>query len=345
MTTSSRSRSRVGIADVAAEAGVAVVTVSRVLNGARYVHPKTKILVENAMRMLGYQPSATARSMRTNVTHTIGFLLPDLTNTVNAQIAQAAEESLHKAGYFMLLGSSRFDLTSEIDFLRILSQRRVDGMILQPSDDTNPKLHELVRDSNVPVVLIDRDFPFDVDCILNDHYHAARQAAEYLIGLGHRRIAIITSRLTTRAGRERVAAYRDALTAAGIPLRPYFICHEHQVEEYARREAYALLSHTDRPTAIIAAGNQILYGVLEAIKLMELRVPEDLSVIGADEAVLSGIFNPSITVIARDVAALGRGAAELLISRIVGQSDNRPRRLILRSEIILRSSCGPPPKE
>lgn len=335
----------ISIRDVAREAGVAIVTVSRVINGSQYVKEETRHRVETAMKRLGYHPRASAQSMRTNVTRTIGFMLPDLTNLVNARIAQAAEETLSRAGYYMILGSSMFDVAREADFLKLLRNGRIDGLIIQLSDEGNADIHKLIGDSDVPIVVVDRDLPFDIDCVLSEHYESARKMTEHLIALGHKRIAIIASSFATRAGRERVRGFNDAMTEAGIEVAPEFVRHEHQVEEYGMREAYAMLSRPRRPTAIFAAGNQILYGVLQAIRTLGVRIPDDLSLVAADETDLSPLVEPPITVIHRDTAEIGRSAAELLLARLGNHLPDLPMKVMTRSEIVLRQSCAAPQTE
>ncbi|MGH6916424.1 MAG: LacI family DNA-binding transcriptional regulator, partial [Geminicoccaceae bacterium] len=194
---------RATIKDVARAAKVSTVTVSRVANAPSLVRPETRARVEQAMRELGYAPNAAAQSMRTKVTRTIGFMVPDLTNYPNAAVAKAAEATLADAGYYMLLTNSDYDPRREERFLRLLRSRQVDGIILYLSDEDDPKVHATIRGLGVPVVVLDRHLPFAVDTVLSEHEPAMRRTVAQLARLGRRRLALVAPDLRIRPLRER----------------------------------------------------------------------------------------------------------------------------------------------
>jgi LacI family transcriptional regulator len=330
------------IRDVARRAAVSVVTVSRVMNDAPHIGAATRARVEQAIRALRYHPNANAQSIRTQVTRTVGFVLPDLTNMVNAAIAKAAEDTLGSAGYMTIVAASRFDTKRELELLDGMQRRRVDGIIMQLADQTAGAVHEALQRSSVPIVVIDRDLPFAIDTVVSDHYLAMRRATRYLIDLGHRCIALITARPTMRPGAERVRAFVDEMKAARIELDPGLIRSEAQSQVYGAEAAFDLMTRSNRPSAIIAGGNEILPGVLQALCSCQMQSPRDVSLVGADESEYSPLFTPPITMIARDFAQIGRIGADLLLTRMRGSAAPEPRRVVLSSELVIRESCATP---
>ena len=204
------------IKDVAREAGVSTVTVSRVANAPELVKAATRERVEAAMRRLGYAPNAAAQSMRTNVSRTIGFLVPDLTNYPNAAVAKAAEATLAEAGYYMLLTDSDHDVAREARFLRLLRSRQVDGMILYLCDEDDPEVQATIGELDIPVVVLDRDLPLPLDTVFSEHQEAMRRTVAHLAAVGHRELGLLMPDLRIRPVRERARAFAEAVRAAGL---------------------------------------------------------------------------------------------------------------------------------
>ena len=204
------------IKDVAREAEVSTVTVSRVVNGSPQVQPETRARVEAAMLRLGYSPNLAARSMRTSLTQTVGFLVPDLTSYPNAAVAQAAERRLAEEGYAVLLASSDYRAERERRVLEVLRTRQVDGIVLYVCDEQDPALRAAVAKLDVPLVVLDRDLPVEADCVLSEHVGAMGEAVRYLTLLGHRRMALLLTDLRIRPVRERRRGFEAAIEAAGL---------------------------------------------------------------------------------------------------------------------------------
>jgi len=330
------------IRDVAGAAGVSTVTVSRVANTPAVVRPATRARVEAAMAALGYVPNAAARSMRTNLSHSIGCLVPDLVNFPNAAIAQAAERHLADAGYALLLASSDYDPAVELRAIEALVAQGVDALMLYVSDETAPGLGALLARLDVPCLVLDRRLPVDADRLLSDHATAMRAAVQYLTGLGHRRLALLVPALRIRPVEERITACRAAAAAAGLAARALAAVEVAPDEAERLSAAQALLAGGDRPTAILADGSRQVRAVLAAARLQGLAIPDQLSLIGLDAADIATATTPELTTISRDYAAIGRLAAKLLLDRLAAPG-TPPRRLLLESEVVLRGSCAPPP--
>lgn len=328
--------------DVARRAKVSPVSVSRVINNHPSIKESTKNRVLKAMHDLGYVPNAAAQSMRTNVTHTVGAIITDMANTANGRILRAAEAVINNAGKLMVATSSDFNIEREANLINFLQRHRVDGIILQTGHEESEALHQLIQNCTVPIVVLDRDLPFEIDSVCHEHYDAARKAFRYLISLGHTDIALLAAEQTTRPGHDRVKAYRDELAAANIKINERYIRAGSHLSEYGYSETITLMGSPNPPTALMAGGNHLLWGALQALRELNITIPKDLSLIGSDEAQLSSLFNPPMTVIDRDMEALGKKAAELLLARISASIPEQSRKLTLASDVILRGSCAPP---
>jgi len=334
-------RRRPTIHDVAVEAGVSTGTVSRVAAGHGSVADDTRARVMAAMAKVGYQPNAAARAMRTNVSKTIGLLIPDIRSPTFIRVAAGAEEILAPAGYMLLSASSNRSIAREVAFLQAARQRQMDGLIVSTSDETAEEtLHELSQ-MEMPLVILDRDAPPNADLVASEHMHVMQNAVEHLIALGHRRIGFIGPTQKITPGRMRVIGYRRAHEAAGLPIDERLIRTQTQNSEYGQFETHDMMTGDAPPTALIAGSSDIFYGALRAIRLLDMQIPRDLSLVGVDDVQLADLVGPPVTVIARDVAKSGQEAARLILERLQ-DPDRPPRRLMLESHLLLRQSTAAP---
>ena len=330
------------INDVARRADVSNMTVSRVVTGNGYVSAKTRLRVEAAIEALGYRPNAVAKSMRTKSTQSIGFILPDLSNTAHAAVAQSAEALLARHGYRLVLGSTGYSPDLEAQFFSSSQQNTVDGVIAIITDETQSSIHKIIGNSRVPIVVLNRDLPFPVDTIYFEDRDSMRDAVRYLVRLGHRRIALITCPLLARPGRVRHQAFKDALEEMGVTADPSLMRFRHQISSNGHQAAMELLKSAEPPTALVVAADQLTFGALRAIKECGLRIPQDISLVGSDEGFISSIVNPPLTVFSRDMQFVGIRAAEMLLARLSDEGQPAMSATV-RSEVILRESCDQPP--
>jgi LacI family transcriptional regulator len=334
---------RVTIQDVAKRAGVSLGTVSRVLNGQKSVGPEIRARVEQAIIDLGYRPNAVAQSMRRGNSRAVGIMLREFTLPVLAGFIKAVQQVLRGAGYSLILAGSDDQREREIELLDALSSRRIDGLILTTSSEADEDLLQRRAALQVPVVLLDRTVPATFDALLIGHRAAVRRAVEYLLKLGHRRIALLTGAESVRPAAERVLGYRDAFERAGIELDLDLIRARNFGAEFGYRETLILLGRRPPPTALIAGGIAMLPGVLRAVRERGLRIPDDVSIIGSCDSDLAELGTPPVSVLRWDYARLGRVAAELLLERIEGDRNGPPRQIEVDAELVIRGSCGPPP--
>jgi len=328
--------------EVAELADVAISSVSRVLSGHPDVSAEMKERVLDAVAQLEYEPDFLAQSLRRGQTLSVGFVLADISNPLMADIVLGAEAELRSAGYSLVLMNSENDPSLDAAHIRFFQSRRVDGMILSLASETNPSTVEGISAANVPVVLVDRELPeqLHASAVFNDHATGMDAAVRHLIGLGHRRIALVTGSQEQLPGRERIKGMQKVIaeydgSVEGIYL-PGSFSREHG--EAAARE---LLTGPDRPTAIVAGGNQLLIGCLRVLQEAGLRVPDDVSLVTCDDVPLSELYRPPIASITRDTVGLGRTAADLLLRRL-GENGGPAETVVLPTVFTPRESCAPP---
>ena len=337
-------KTRATIRDVAAAAGVSVGTASRAFNRAGRVSEKAIVAVQEAAKRLGYTPDAIAQSMRTQSTGVVGLLVSDFSNPLYARIIKAVEARLQKDGYALLLANTQNESKREREMIDFFRRRRVDGLILAACENEKPELLDQLSEQGLSVVSLDRDFNERCSGVHVDHFNGALQATRYLLDLGHRRIALMTPGQAIRAGRERIAGFRDAFAERGLQPVERLIRCERSAMEFAFSESLALLSSTEAPTAFVCLGTRILSGVLQGMRHSGLTAGQDVSVISVGDTDLSQLFTPAITSLTWDFEAVGIAAAELLLKRLNtsgARPDIEPERILITTQMVLRESCAP----
>jgi LacI family transcriptional regulator len=336
-----KSKPRVTIRDVARHAGVSIGTASRALNRTGRVSDETIALVTKAARQLGYAPDGVARSMRTRSTGVVGILVSDLSNPLYAAIITAAETAFQAAGYSLLVASTHNQQAKERALIDVFRGRRVDGLILGACEtESADMLSRLAAD--IPVVALDRDFGADCAGVHVDHYHGALKATQYLLNLGHRRIALFTPGAHLRPGRERIAGFRDAYTQMGLTAGAELVRMERSAMEFAFSEALALMSSPQAPTAFICLSTRIMAGVLQAVRHSGHAIPDDVSMVGVGDSDLSQLVSPNITTLTWNLGAVGTAVADLLLKQLDGGPViAAPQRVLITTDLMLRDSCAP----
>ncbi len=334
---------RASMREVADLAGVAMSSVSRVLSGHPDVSGPMRSRVMAAVDQLGYEPDFLAQSLRRGATLSVGFVVGDISNPLIADIASGAESELRRAGYSMLVMNSENDPRMDAAHVQFFESRRVDGLILSLANEQAPETLEAIANVELPFVLIDRELParFRASAVRNDHRNGIRDATDALLDLGHRRIALVTGPVEISPVRERMAGMREAVAGRGLRDETIMVPGSLSAE-HGESATESLLALSDPPTAIIAGGNQPLVGCLRALVRHGLRPGRDISLVTCDEVPLSELYDPPISVVARDTVGLGRTAAELLLRHLRG--DQEPRTVILPMVFKLRASCTPAPR-
>lgn len=304
------------------------------------MRPATLGRVRAAIQELGFQPDTRAQNMRRRSTFTVGFVVDDIANPLHAATFKAADAEMRERGYSLYLVNTNGKAREEADAIDMLQHGRADGLIMTINSEQDQRTLKRLEGLRVPSVLLDREISLEVDQVLTDHAVGMALATEHLMDLGHRRIALITGGLGIRPGRERVRGFTEAFRRRNAHCPQDLIRAQSLSADFGFREASALLNGAERPTAIIAAGNRILVGVLRAIQQQNVSIPGDISLIACDQTDLARLYPGPLTLIDRDINEIGRTAAQLLLERLAEGSERPAQRIIFPTRLILGGSCG-----
>ncbi len=327
------------IADVAKQAGVSVATAGRVLSGQGYAGKLTRQRVLAAAEELGYVPNRIARSLRLRRTKMLGLLIADVENSFYSAIARNVESVAKEGGYQVVLCNSSDDPSEEREYLKLLEEIRVDGLIITPTP-RNRRWLERLREQDIVIVQIDRKVDrLNADAILVDNERDSASAVSHLIAAGHTRIGILTGPLDVTTAKLRLAGYRRAMKEHGIPVRPELIRAGSFRRDHAIKEAYDLLTVERPPTAIFAANNILAEAALMTLDEMGMTVPRDMSLVAFDDTPWMSMLKPPLTAVRQPVADMARSAAELLLRRL-RSGPGEPTTVLFNAELVVRGSVA-----
>lgn len=331
------------IKDVARLADVSVTTVSHVINSTRFVSEGTQRRVREAVETLRFVPSALARGLKSNRTHTLGVMIPNCSNPFFAEVVRGIEDACFKAGFAVILCNSDDVAAKQVHYLRVLTEKQVDGLVVVSSGGDD-ELGRALAHAEMPVVLVDREVEgVSADVVELDHRAGGLLAAQHLLDLGHREIACITGPHQLLSSAARVAGFLKALDKAGVTVRPNLIQESDFTSAGGHAAMQQLLERRPMPTAVFAANDLAAIGAVSAAAQRGLSVPGDLSVVGFDDIALAAFSNPPLTTVAQPKHALGALAAELLLSRLASSAGG-PRRKLLKPSLTVRASTAEPRK-
>jgi len=328
------------IRDVAKLAGVAPITVSRVINNNGYISEPTRKRVTAAIKKLGYVPNSLARSLRSRRTGMLALIVTDITNPFFTLIARGVEDTANDAGFSVIFCNTDESEVKEQEYVNLLLQKQVDGILLVPARSTASSLR-LIQAQGTPLVVIDRRIPgVHVDTVRCDSEDGAYRLVQLLVKLGHRRIAVLSGPQGVSTADDRVAGYKRALAEAGpTPPAPLVYCGSYT---YASGSELAkqMLAAEPRPTAVFAANNFIAMGALKALQEAGVRVPEDIALVSFDDLPPAMVTSPFLTVVAQPAYEMGRVATNRLLAQLAGSKSRKET--VLPTEMIVRQSSGPP---
>ncbi len=326
-------------------AGVSLGTVSHVLNDTAKVREPLRKRVLDAVKTTGYQPSQLARGLRRDKTNILAMIIPDILNPFFPGVVRGAEDVAFANGYRLVLCNTDNDHEKEVAHLNALQTYLPSGLIVIPSSFSDLTVQtESYRRAGSAVVCIDR-LPrnWNGDSVTINNVGAAQHAASYLIELGHRHLAAITGPLDLTNSQDRLNGFKRALRHAGLEAAPEYL----QETTFDRAGGYAktkvLMHMSPRPTAILACNDMIALGALLAIRDENLRCPEDISLIGFDGLDLTEMTTPQLSSVYQSSYQFGASAVQLALDR-VAQKTSAVRRIVLKTELMIRGSIAPPPK-
>lgn len=328
--------------DVAEAAGVALSSVSRVINDHPDVSDSMRQKVMQAVDSLGYEPNLVASSLRRGSTLTIGFIVSDISNPLFAELSKGAGSALDQAGFTIVLANSESNPERDEALARLFRWRRVDGLMTSLADEERKGTIDELAKLESPIVLLDRDSRdlTNASMVTADHAGGLHRATDHLLDLGHRRIALIAGPDKLRPSRERVRGFEEAHTDHGLTTPTDLLRLGSFSARFGESVTSELLQLREPPTALISGSNQILVGVLRTLKRSGIEVGRDIALVSCDDVPLAELHNPPITVVFRNTLRMGELAAELLLERI-RDSSLPPRTATVSTELLVRDSTFP----
>ena len=327
------------IREVAKRAGVAPITVSRVLNNSGYFSQEIKDRVQNAANELHYVPNQLARSLRSNRTQTLALVLSDVTNPFWTTVARGVEDAASREGFTVFLCNTDENEAKQAEYLSVLLRKRVDGILLVPARST-PEPVKMIQKQGVQVVVMDRRVPgANVDIVRCSSTQGAYDLVKHLLEQGHRRITMLSGPADVSTAHERVAGCRQAFAAIALSEETLTVLEGEFTVESGYAMAQQAIAQTTRPTALFAANNFIAIGALKALRALGVRVPEDICVVGFDDLPAALVVEPFLTVVAQPAYEMGRRATEILLQRIADPAALPHQEILLPTQLIIRQSC------
>ena len=335
-------KTRTTITEIAKELGISPSTVSRSLNNHPAISKKTRNAVIRLARKLNYQPNLTALNLLTKKTNTIGVIVPEITTFFFASIINGIQDFVNSVGVNIIIGQSNESYEEEQNIVRKFNSINVDGFLVSPSSKTKNYAHlEALVENQIPLVIFDRDCEeLEVDKVLVDEYNGASQAVEHLINTGCRRIAHIAGPQTLSTSKHRLQAYKDVLSKYDLPFREEYIVETNGfTPEFGIEPTNQLLALGEIPDAIFSINDGVAIGAMYVIKERGISIPDEISVIGFDDAPYSCYFKPSLSTVWQPTYQMGMLSARILMKKINATNTNlRIRNESLFPELIIRGS-------
>lgn len=341
MANTGKPNSRVTIFDVAQTANISYATVSRVLNNHDNVSPQTRERVLKVIEELGYTANRNARSLAGAQTNMIGLLIHSMDRGYISELIMSIEDETAIAGYDLVIYSTHRHKDKEVQFVNTLIQGHVDGLLMMPPLNF-VAYRDTLRESAVPVVLIDQDGMENITTTVNPtNWQGAYDATNYLIELGHQRIAFITGPMEMGCSVDRLKGYKAALEDYDLVFDERLTISGNFREDDGYAAARRLLAAVPRPTAIIASNDFSAMGAYTAIREASLKVPQDISLIGFDDIPMAAHINPPLTTVRLPIWQMGREAVRMLLAQIK-KPDQIVRPVHLATQLVVRDSCAAP---
>ena len=329
------------IHDVAKQAGVAPITVSRVINNSGYISDKTREKVQKAINELGYVPNVLARSLKSKRTNTLALVFTDITNPFFTILARGVEDTASESGFNVIFCNTDESQEKEDTYIQLLLQKQVDGILLVPAVSSSKSI-DLIQEQKTPLVVLDRRVPHtNVDVVRGDSDGGAYQLTQHLINLGHKRITILSGPREVSTAEDRFQGYKRAMEDNG--LSEFVQCHYGGFsQESGKKLARQVFSKQPNPTAIFAANNLIALGTLSTLHSMGIKVPDDVALVSFDDIPENLTLFPFMTVVRQPSYEMGKRATEILISRIREAGSPDYQEIIFPVEFFESTSSGGP---
>ena len=317
--------------DVKNRTGLSMATISKYLNGGN-VLPENRILIEEAIQELHYEVNEIARGLVKNKTKIVGVMVHDVECYFSGKLLHYIGQELRKYGYGMMSCDSCNDEEIETQNLKFLVSRKVDGIIVIPVSMTGTFLRP-AKQNKIPIVLVDRSFQDEeFDCVGIDNKIAAFRAVDILLKHNHKDIAVIASDVEY-TGIERIKGYEEAMTQAGLTVKKEYIKTGRHSTELGYEKMKELLADPNRPTAVLMGNYDTMLGGVLAVNESEFSCPEDISLIGFDSLMITGLIRPSWYMVEQPMEKMCEKAVELLMNRVEKKVDDAPVKICFGTKI------------
>ena len=327
--------------DIAEKANCSVSTVSRILNNKskKYrISKETERLVLETAKQLNYRPNELARGLRLKRSHTIGLVVPDISNPFFAQVTHIIQKHAYEVGYSLIVCNTNEDIKIEIEQIELLRRKGVDGYVILPVGTKNEHIIELLE-QNKPFVLLDRSFDdINSNAVVVENYKGSYQAVKHLIDNGHRRIAIIQGLQNTSTSNARLEGYYECFNDHSIPIDERLVVGNDFRKENGYIETKLLLKLSDPPTAIFTTSDLITLGTLQAISEEGKSIPKDISLVAFDDIDYAPFLLAPLTSVRQPRELMGKAAVKLLIDDIKSKGTSNKKRIVLDPKLVLRKS-------
>ncbi len=326
------------IHDVAKMANVSMSTVSHVINGTRPVNEDTAARVREAIEKTGYIPNFVAKSLKQSSTHTIGVVITDIRNQFFVDVIHAIDEEARSEGYQVFISETEEDCQREFKTIKALCERRVDGIIYAPTIGMEEQTIEYLKRVKIPVIMIDRVIGRDFDWVGVESKESTKEMVNYLIGLGHEKIGLLAGFRGINTTEERISGYQEAMKENSLKVRKEWLISGNYRNEPMTEKVVQVMQGEHAPTALIAANNRMIYNAMDGLQRLNLRVPQDVSLIAFGYSEWAQYFDPKLTALKEPCWEMGKQAYELLKHRI--QDYERPiQQIRLMPKFEIRESC------
>lgn len=327
------------IKDIAKELNIAPSTVSRALKSQKNISDETIRKVQALAKKLNYQPNAMAMGLKSNKTRVIGVVIPEIIHHFFSTVLSGIEDVAFQNGYRVLFTQSSENYDREVQNVQTLLSSRVDGILMSISKNTSDFSHlKSVKDLGIPILLFDRiTKELDADYIVVNDFFAAKNAVTHLIKTGCKNIAFFGSMSNLLITQNRKNGYKDALREAKLPIRKEFIFNADNYND-GYSETFSMLSDNKPLDAIFAVNDSTAIGALTAVKEFGKRVPEDISIIGFTDSMISRVCEPPLTTILQDGNKMGQLATKQLIERIESKDTFDYKTTVLKTDLLLRGT-------
>jgi LacI family transcriptional regulator len=325
------------LADVAKVAGVGVMSVSRVVNGTRNVSKETEERVRAAIRRIGYEPNEAAKILKGQRARILGLIMPEIADSFFATCADAIQVHARKAGYMTFMVVSGHQASVERQQAEMMMQKQIAGLIVVPMFPDNDYVLK-AQASGLPIVALDRPLAnAHADAVLVDNREASIRVVDHLVGHGHRNVLCVTDEQHISTRLERLAGYTEAMQRAKLHTR---VCIVGPSNGSFAQQFPSILASEPKPTAIFSLDDLLTIEVLRHLQEADVKIPQEVALISFDDFDAASLVSPKLTVVCQPVAELGRRAVSLLLKRIEDQNTDPATHVILKTEFIIRESCG-----